>query len=120
VLFQLLIPGITPVSLLESKSRLLIVTQLAYTGKRPYSRVRSICLASLVRADSKTHEIFFFLPCFGRRGPYAGAGSRDAGAVGLVGAVRRAVPLPVAHHGRGDAEVVRRAPALCADRTSQR
>jgi hypothetical protein len=33
--FQLLIPGFTPVSLLESNSGFEIVTQLADTGKRP-------------------------------------------------------------------------------------
>jgi hypothetical protein len=36
-LFQLLIPGLTPVSLLESESWFEIVTQLAETGKRPFS-----------------------------------------------------------------------------------
>jgi hypothetical protein len=34
VLFQLLIPGLTPVTPLESKSRFEIVTELAVTGKQ--------------------------------------------------------------------------------------
>jgi hypothetical protein len=39
VYFQLLIPGLTPVSLLESESGCEIVTQLAKTGKGPSSRL---------------------------------------------------------------------------------
>jgi hypothetical protein len=37
VLFQLLIPGLTTVSLLEGKSGFEIVMQLAHTGRRPLS-----------------------------------------------------------------------------------
>jgi hypothetical protein len=37
--FQLLIPGLTPFSLLESESGIEIVTQLADTGKLPSSHL---------------------------------------------------------------------------------
>jgi hypothetical protein len=40
VLFQLLIPGLTPVTPLESKSRFEIVTELAVTGKQPSSHLK--------------------------------------------------------------------------------
>ncbi len=40
-IFQLLIPGLTPVSQLESESKLEIATQLADTGKRPCSTLLS-------------------------------------------------------------------------------
>jgi hypothetical protein len=45
--FQLLIPGLTPVSLLESQSGFEIFTRLADTGKRPVSHVQSMLFINL-------------------------------------------------------------------------
>ncbi len=41
-LFQLLIPGLTPVSLLESELRFEIVTLLEDSGKRPFSHISTM------------------------------------------------------------------------------
>ncbi len=48
--FYLLISEFTPVSLLKCESRFEIVTHLAYTGKRPFSR-QSRMVHGAARAD---------------------------------------------------------------------
>jgi hypothetical protein len=59
VLFQLLIPGSTPVSLLESKSGFEIVTQLAETGIQPSSHLWSMDFSGKIKIESNKFEMFF-------------------------------------------------------------
>jgi hypothetical protein len=56
VLFQLLIPGLTSVTLLESKLGLEIVLQLADTGKIPFSHLLSMVCAPGRFSDEKSAE----------------------------------------------------------------